>query len=49
MLRVVESSRDKREKDSDLLVGGFRNFKELGEDLDGLGTVSVLQEVQLTQ
>lgn len=49
MLRVVESSRDKREKDSDLLVGSFRNFKKLGEDLDGLGTVSVLQGVQPTQ
>lgn len=43
MLRVVQSSRDKREKDSNLLVGSFRNFKELGENLDSLGTIGVLQ------
>lgn len=45
MLRVVKSSRNEGEKDSNLLVGSFRNFKELGENLDRLGTVSVLHGV----
>ena len=41
-LRVVQASRDKGKKDADLLVRCLGNFKQFGEDADGLGTVGIL-------
>lgn len=41
VLRVVQSSRDKREVDTDLLVSRRGDFEQFLQDTDGLGSVGV--------